>query len=175
MILEPPSWTTDAKCRGVNTDLFFVSPSAVRQIEKIKQKYCRQCPVREECLEYGIKTDSDGIFGGMTRDERVLASLLNSGKIHFTQLAVVASSHLVMRTYSSQDNTQHEQAHQDDVHSLLLSRISYLNKQSQSASNLVAENGWEFLREWTHSESPRSLEQVQDETNQMNLYGRYSA
>lgn len=28
------------------------------------RKYCRRCPVRRECLDYGLRTDSVGLWGG---------------------------------------------------------------------------------------------------------------
>lgn len=39
----------------------------------MKQRYCDHCPVRQECLDTALVTQSDwGIFGGTTGEERRL-------------------------------------------------------------------------------------------------------
>jgi hypothetical protein len=34
------------------------------------KKICKDCPVKQECLEYAIATDCVGIWGGMDTNER---------------------------------------------------------------------------------------------------------
>lgn len=34
------------------------------------KKICRTCPVIEECLEYAIRHNEDGVWGGTTKRER---------------------------------------------------------------------------------------------------------
>lgn len=33
-------------------------------------QFCRFCPVREECLAFGVEFDDPGVFGGLTRRQR---------------------------------------------------------------------------------------------------------
>lgn len=69
-------WQQGAACRGEDTTLFF----APNYFEKRRQKdareakaksFCIQCPVREVCLEYALKTNDDhGVWGGLNEMER---------------------------------------------------------------------------------------------------------
>jgi Transcription factor WhiB len=34
------------------------------KIKPVRDQYCSRCPVREQCFIYGIKTRSEGIYGG---------------------------------------------------------------------------------------------------------------
>lgn len=36
------------------------------------KKMCGECPVRQQCAEYAIKWEADGIWGGMSATERRL-------------------------------------------------------------------------------------------------------
>ena len=62
---------TEAKCRGVDSDVFF-EPENYHQAVMI----CRRCPVRMQCLEYALSFQFDldryGIFGGQTPDQRAM-------------------------------------------------------------------------------------------------------
>lgn len=63
------NWRLNAKCGG-DTETFYP--------EKGRSKndaiaICRQCPVREICLQYALDNDEQwGIWGGMTAKERRL-------------------------------------------------------------------------------------------------------
>lgn len=66
-------WRNRAACRDESPELFFpvgTSGPALRQIAEAKA-VCARCPVTAECgqfaLDHGI---TDGIYGGMTEDER---------------------------------------------------------------------------------------------------------
>ena len=65
----PPSWQLRAACLGVGGGLFF--PERGVSEEKIQEAkhICAGCPVRLECLEYGLH-DPQGIWGGLTVRER---------------------------------------------------------------------------------------------------------
>ena len=63
-----PSWRLQAACRGVDPELFFPSP---RQRAAAARAICDGCPVRGECLAFALEAGiDDGVFGGLTRDER---------------------------------------------------------------------------------------------------------
>lgn len=62
------SWRDRASCRTLPLDYFFhdqyeVVPDLVREI-------CEGCPVREDCLNLAIATDSIGIWAGTTTEQR---------------------------------------------------------------------------------------------------------
>jgi len=66
--IEKEIWYTKANCAGVDPDLFFPERGAsVREAKAV----CNACAVREECLEYALKTgERFGIWGGMSERER---------------------------------------------------------------------------------------------------------
>lgn len=78
---EPPhSWRYEAKCKDVDTDLFY--PPRDRRLYKGIADQAKaicwgtgeddpECPVRRQCLWYAISMeDTHGIWGGMSHRER---------------------------------------------------------------------------------------------------------
>lgn len=61
-------WQDEAKCGGQETSTFFDN-------EKQAKKFCRGCPVIEECLETALVYNYDGVWGGTTARERRRFSL----------------------------------------------------------------------------------------------------
>lgn len=66
-------WTKQAACLGMDPDLFMPQRGENKKVQKAK-KICRNCPVVNECREYGLelsaKYDTHGIFGGLSKYER---------------------------------------------------------------------------------------------------------
>ena len=65
-------WMARGACRGSDPELFFPIASlgsAAGQIEAAKA-ICGRCVVRKSCRSYALRTMPDGIWGGMTREER---------------------------------------------------------------------------------------------------------
>ncbi len=66
-------WRETARCKEMDPDLFFpvgTTGPALLQIEAAKS-VCRQCDVRDECLQYAIDSNQEyGIWGGLTEEER---------------------------------------------------------------------------------------------------------
>ncbi len=64
-------WRNAANCLGVNTELFFPTedPALARQAKEV----CRNCVVREECLDYALASNEmGGVWGGTDEDERAV-------------------------------------------------------------------------------------------------------
>ncbi len=62
------AWQDLANCRGANADLFFPERGASTRTAK---SICRECTVREECLEFAIvNSEKFGIWGGLSERER---------------------------------------------------------------------------------------------------------
>ena len=55
-------WMSLAACRSASPDLFFAEDP---RGQKAALEVCRSCPVLAECLEYAVKTNSEGIWGGL--------------------------------------------------------------------------------------------------------------
>lgn len=83
----------EANCRGLepkDTEQFFpyvndrhngMSLATTRQVENTIQRFCLACPVRQDCLEYGVDTNSEGIFGGVLLTERIIRRGTKSGRL----------------------------------------------------------------------------------------------
>ena len=66
-------WRLLSACRDTDPDLFFpvgTTGPAIEQIENAKA-VCRECDVREPCLQFALTTNQDsGIWGGTSEEER---------------------------------------------------------------------------------------------------------
>ena len=67
-------WRKDAACRGMDPGFFMPERGDANLIKAAKQ-ICDTCPVKNECRDYGLeehrRSDLDGIFGGLTKIERL--------------------------------------------------------------------------------------------------------
>ena len=62
------AWMLEGNCRGADTREFF--PSNGLGVEAA-QKVCRECPVKEPCLEYALLHHIEqGVWGGASERER---------------------------------------------------------------------------------------------------------
>jgi WhiB family redox-sensing transcriptional regulator len=62
------AWQDKANCKGANADLFFPERGASTRTAK---SICRECVVRQECLDFAIETgEKFGIWGGLSERER---------------------------------------------------------------------------------------------------------
>jgi hypothetical protein len=67
MIFDSPDWHEDAECaKPVNAkyqDAFFANKASQ---QNPALKLCEQCPIRQECLKWGLETKQTwGIWGGL--------------------------------------------------------------------------------------------------------------
>lgn len=70
-------WQLEAACRSIaeggtltvaeSDSIFFLSPG--KKANRAKA-FCGACPVRRACLNYALLYNEEGIWGGMTDDER---------------------------------------------------------------------------------------------------------
>lgn len=62
------TWRKHAACSGLEPEVFY--PVSEEQAEEAKA-ICRECPVREPCLDYALANrERDGVWGGATERER---------------------------------------------------------------------------------------------------------
>jgi WhiB family transcriptional regulator, redox-sensing transcriptional regulator len=70
------SWAERAACLAEPPDLFFpIGASGPPEHVARAKAVCLRCPVREQCLAYALETAQQGIWGGLTEDERSRARL----------------------------------------------------------------------------------------------------
>lgn len=56
-----------AACRGLDPDLFYAeSGTAIMKAKSL----CATCDVREKCLEWAVRREEFGVWGGTTARER---------------------------------------------------------------------------------------------------------
>jgi WhiB family redox-sensing transcriptional regulator len=76
MNVAAESWWEFAACRGQDAAYFFAPSYFEKRAEKtareaVAKAICARCSVREECLEYALRTrDPHGVWGGMNEMER---------------------------------------------------------------------------------------------------------
>jgi WhiB family redox-sensing transcriptional regulator len=70
------TWRARAACRGPETSLFFPPTNTERREDRDRREaraksICRDCPVRQDCLEYALRVgEPHGIWGGLNETER---------------------------------------------------------------------------------------------------------
>ena len=73
MIDYATDWRATGACLGADPDLFFpiaVGEAATAQVQRAL-RICDGCRVRQQCLEFAVRTgESHGIWGGTTPDDR---------------------------------------------------------------------------------------------------------
>ncbi|MEE1931431.1 WhiB family transcriptional regulator [Streptomyces sp. TRM 70351] len=65
-------WRHRAACREEDPELFFPlgnTGPALLQIKEAKT-FCRRCPVQEQCLQWALEDGLEGVWGGLSEDER---------------------------------------------------------------------------------------------------------
>jgi WhiB family redox-sensing transcriptional regulator len=65
----PGPWVDDAKCKGMDVDLFFPAVGGGGVPDAVQ--VCNGCPVRVDCLDYALTHNIvEGIWGGLTGRDR---------------------------------------------------------------------------------------------------------
>lgn len=62
LVAEEP-WKEHSACKGADPKLFVLEQGYTA--DRAKKEYCSKCPVVVECFDYGIRTDSVGVWGGV--------------------------------------------------------------------------------------------------------------
>ena len=89
-----PVWYQEAKCAGINEDVFFgnkdltVRPSLTLTELKKAQSYCAVCPVYRECLTHALTAPEEyGVWGGTSRNMRLkILKAVEAGLILLTDI-----------------------------------------------------------------------------------------
>lgn len=72
--MEYPDFFTKGEppCASTDPDAFFPDPESPNSVEmaKLAKKTCSTCFYKDECLEWALKSDEIGIWGGTTEAER---------------------------------------------------------------------------------------------------------
>jgi len=67
------AWQDDAACGGVPLEEFFPPPGPVPPTRD-GRRWCRRCPVRQQCLDYAMQVELQdrryGLWGGLQPAQR---------------------------------------------------------------------------------------------------------
>ena len=80
ILRKPEVWRLEGGCLEYDPDLWypekpaddgFTDPDYTEEQVRFPKSICATCPVQPECLEYGLKSETEhGVFGGATPAER---------------------------------------------------------------------------------------------------------
>ena len=69
--MKYPSFTGQEPCAQIGTDLFFPPDNSIVYRDlKMVRSICGSCDMREPCLEYALRVNVVGIWGGTTESQR---------------------------------------------------------------------------------------------------------
>jgi len=83
--MNKEAWVEKAECRGVDTNIFMPNKHGLMTPARMKValEFCNRCPVREECLDYGIENNIvTGVYGGMSRKQRRTENTRRKSELH---------------------------------------------------------------------------------------------
>jgi WhiB family redox-sensing transcriptional regulator len=76
MIEYASNWRAASACLNADPDMFFpvaADNAASKQVSRAL-RLCRECTVRQHCLDFAMQSgEKDGIWGGTTPEERIRA------------------------------------------------------------------------------------------------------
>jgi hypothetical protein len=58
-------WKDDARCLGMDTNIFFDKYEEDQAIAARIDNFCRECPVRKQCFAVGVSNKEWGVWGGV--------------------------------------------------------------------------------------------------------------
>ena len=121
----PEKWVQQRACSVEVLPLFF---SLDLGEEKKAKRICQFCPVKEPCLEFALKHDEKGVWGGTSDRER--------NRIRIKRYQVHSNS--VKLEVSLQQNNKCEPEHPIDASPSSLSYISFQESRNLLASQRLA-------------------------------------
>lgn len=71
-------WRLEASCLGTDPEAFFPEKN---EDYRYALKVCEHCDVRGKCLDYAIKHELDGIWGGTTLRQRLRIARMRLRKV----------------------------------------------------------------------------------------------
>lgn len=85
LVPKTEDWREQAVCAQLDTDIFF-PPKNTYPLVQAAFSYCKQCPVKIDCLQIAVVYSYDGIWGHSTMGQRqyVLKEHFNNDSSNFT-------------------------------------------------------------------------------------------
>jgi hypothetical protein len=73
-------WKDEAKCLGMDTNLFFDSYEEDKFLAASIDKLCQSCPVNNKCFAVGVSGKEWGVHGGVYLKDGIIDKEHNSHK-----------------------------------------------------------------------------------------------
>lgn len=73
-------WKDEAKCLGMDTNLFFDSYEDDKKLAASIDKLCQSCPVNNKCFAVGLSGKDWGVWGGIYLKDGIIDKEHNSHK-----------------------------------------------------------------------------------------------
>ena len=73
-------WVSEALCAGTDTEDYFDKYELDQDLAKEIDRRCMSCPVIKDCFDYGVQTESFGVWGGIFLNDGKLDNVRNSHK-----------------------------------------------------------------------------------------------
>lgn len=68
-VLSPERWMQEADCAQVDPDVWFPTRETPHREVRAATAICAECPVRDACFEYAMRTNQrHGIWGGVVME-----------------------------------------------------------------------------------------------------------
>ena len=77
-------WQDEALCSGVDTNKYFDIYEEDQEVARQVDRMCFACPVIKECFDFGISTESWGVWGGVYLTDGRIDNIKNSHKTEET-------------------------------------------------------------------------------------------
>ena len=74
------SWLSEALCAGVDTEKYFDKYENDSIVAADVDRMCLACPVLRECFQYGVSTESWGVWGGVFLIDGKIDNMRNAHK-----------------------------------------------------------------------------------------------
>lgn len=101
---EPMFDTTNAACADADPTYFFPEGKNFHNLTFVAKMYCSECPLVEECLNYAIRNDEWGVWGGATRVERNYLRGKPRGRKKFLDLLVLKKGRATATMLEDENN-----------------------------------------------------------------------
>ncbi len=73
-------WQDEALCSGLDTNKYFDIYEEDQEAAKQVDRMCLACPVIKECFDFGVSTESWGVWGGIYLTDGRIDNIKNSHK-----------------------------------------------------------------------------------------------
>lgn len=85
-------WVEQAKCIGMETNLFFDKYEEDSDLRKAVDALCSKCPVQRECMATGVARSEWGVWGGVYFEKGKISKEFNNHKNNDDWFMIMSSA-----------------------------------------------------------------------------------